>query len=293
MDAARRRLICSLINPEKDFIMNKLILLALGGIASAVFSATPAWAADSDAAAYRSASDKAAADYRSKKAECAKERGNEKQVCLQQAKVDRARADADAVEQHRNSPTMLSRARVALAHAEYGLARARCAVMTGNDKATCQRDAKATQTAALAEARSGARSSSMAANVEDCDKLEASAKTACLGRNKGDTSRGSMANTTERAGNAVSNTAEKAKDVAVDTARSTGKVVSDSVITTKIKADMARDPEVAAMDVHVETVKGVVMLSGFVNSQKEADRAVQLARSVEGVTEVKNGLKVK
>jgi len=262
--------------------MNKLILLALGGVASALFSAAPAWAADSDAAAYRSASDKAAADYRSATAECAKERANDKQVCLQQAKVDRARADAEAVEQHRNSPTMLSRARIALAKAEYGLARTRCAVMTGNDKATCQRDAKATETAALADARSGARSSVMAAHVEDCDKLEASAKTACLGRNKGDTSRGSVANT-----------AEKAKDAAVDTARSTGKVVSDSVITTKIKADMARDPDVSAMDVHVETVKGVVMLSGFVNSEKEADRAVQLARSVEGVTEVKNGLKVK
>ncbi|MBC7858758.1 MAG: BON domain-containing protein, partial [Burkholderiaceae bacterium] len=163
---------------------------------------------------------------------------------------------------------------------------------TGNDRSTCQRDAKATQTAALADARSG-RSSATAANVEDCDRLEASAKTACLGRNKGDTTRGSVANTTERAGNAVGNTAEKAKDVAADTARSTGNVVADSVITTKIKADMARDPEVAAMDVHVETVKGVVMLSGFVNSQKEVDKAVRVARSVEGVTEVKNGLKVK
>lgn len=257
--------------------MNKLILLALSGFASALFAATPASAANQDTTAYRSASDKAAADYRSATAECAKEGGNDKQVCLQQAKVDRARADAEAVEQHRNSPTMLSRARIALANAEYGLARARCAVMTGNDRSTCQRDAKATQTAALADARSGARSSVTAANVADCDKLEASAKTACLGRNKG----------------SVANTAEKAKDVAADTAQTTKNVVADSVITTKIKADMARDPEVAAMDVHVETVKGVVMLSGFVHSQKEADKAVQVARGVEGVSEVKSALKVK
>lgn len=273
--------------------MNKLILLALGGLASALFAAAPASAATQDTAAYRSATDKAAADYRSAKANCAKERANDKQVCLQQAKVERARADADAVEQHRNSPTMLSRARIALANAEYGLARAHCAVMTGNDRSTCQRDAQATQTAALADARTGARSSATAAMVEDCDKLEASAKTACLGRNKGYTSRGSVANTAERAGNAVGNTAEKAKDVAVDTARSTGNVIADSVITTKIKADMARNPDIKAMDVHVETVKGVVMLSGFVKSQTEADKAVQVARSVEGVAEVKSALKVK
>ncbi|MBC7859395.1 MAG: BON domain-containing protein, partial [Burkholderiaceae bacterium] len=81
--------------------MNKLILLALGGFASALFATTPAWAANEDTAAYRSASDKAAADYRGANAECAKQRGNDKQVCLQQAKVDRARADAEAVEQHR------------------------------------------------------------------------------------------------------------------------------------------------------------------------------------------------
>jgi osmotically-inducible protein OsmY len=47
------------------------------------------------------------------------------------------------------------------------------------------------------------------------------------------------------------------------------------------------------MAIHVETEKGVVMLSGFVDSKADADKAVRLAKSVEGVTQVKSAIKVK
>ena len=69
----------------------------------------------------------------------------------------------------------------------------------------------------------------------------------------------------------------------------TREFVKDSVITTKIKADFVKDKTVSALHIKVDTdAKGVVMLSGKAKSQVEADRAAQIARGVEGVTEVNN-----
>jgi hyperosmotically inducible protein len=77
------------------------------------------------------------------------------------------------------------------------------------------------------------------------------------------------------------------------TQESTGEYVDDSVITTKVKALLAGDDFLKSFQISVETFKGVVQLSGFVNSQQAADKAGQIARSVNGVTSVKNNLIVK
>jgi osmotically-inducible protein OsmY len=77
------------------------------------------------------------------------------------------------------------------------------------------------------------------------------------------------------------------------TQESAGEYMDDSVITTKIKAQLVGDDFLKSFQISVETFKGVVQLSGFVNSQKAADRATQLAASVRGVKSVKNHLIVK
>jgi hyperosmotically inducible protein len=74
---------------------------------------------------------------------------------------------------------------------------------------------------------------------------------------------------------------------------STGEYVDDSVITTKVKSLLAEDDFLKSFRIGVETFKGVVQLSGFVNSQAAADKAGQIARSVTGVQSVKNDLIVK
>ncbi|HSN39405.1 MAG TPA: BON domain-containing protein [Burkholderiales bacterium] len=74
---------------------------------------------------------------------------------------------------------------------------------------------------------------------------------------------------------------------------STGEYVDDSVITTKIKSEFVKDETVKALDVHVRTFKGKVQLSGFVKTQAEKNRAGEIAKSVEGVVAVDNGLVVK
>ena len=74
---------------------------------------------------------------------------------------------------------------------------------------------------------------------------------------------------------------------------STGEVVDDSVITTKIKTLLANDEFLKSFQISVETRKGIVQLSGFVDSQKAKDKAGQIARDVGGVNSVRNNLVVK
>jgi osmotically-inducible protein OsmY len=74
---------------------------------------------------------------------------------------------------------------------------------------------------------------------------------------------------------------------------STGEYVDDSVITTKVKSLLAADDFLKSFEISVETYKGSVQLSGFVNSQQAVDNAGEIARSVKGVKSVKNDLIVK
>jgi osmotically-inducible protein OsmY len=73
----------------------------------------------------------------------------------------------------------------------------------------------------------------------------------------------------------------------------TGEYVDDSVITTKVKALLAEDDFLKSFQISVETYKGIVQLSGFVNSQNAVDKAGQITRSVKGVKSVRNDLIVK
>ena len=77
------------------------------------------------------------------------------------------------------------------------------------------------------------------------------------------------------------------------TKESTGEYVTDSLITTKVKAALVEDSQVKATEVNVETFKGTVQLSGFVSSDAAMRRAVQLARETKGVTSVKNDMRIK
>ena len=73
----------------------------------------------------------------------------------------------------------------------------------------------------------------------------------------------------------------------------TGEYVDDTVITTKVKAAVLNEPSLKSAEINVETFKGVVQLSGFVTSQANINRAVEVARSVAGVKSVKNDMRLK
>lgn len=74
---------------------------------------------------------------------------------------------------------------------------------------------------------------------------------------------------------------------------STGEYIDDSVITTKVKAAILKESTLKSSEINVETYKGVVQLSGFVNSEGDINKAVEVARGVKGVTSVKNDMRLK
>ena len=77
------------------------------------------------------------------------------------------------------------------------------------------------------------------------------------------------------------------------TQRKVGVAVADTAISAKVKAALLGDPDVKGTDVSVETFRGTVQLSGFVDTPESARRAADLARRVEGVREVRNSIVVK
>jgi osmotically-inducible protein OsmY len=74
---------------------------------------------------------------------------------------------------------------------------------------------------------------------------------------------------------------------------STGQYIDDSAITTKVKTAIFNEPSLKVNQISVETYKSVVQLSGFVDSSASMDKAVTIARSVQGVSSVKNDMRVR
>jgi hyperosmotically inducible periplasmic protein len=98
---------------------------------------------------------------------------------------------------------------------------------------------------------------------------------------------------TADAGQKVENGADKAGDKTRNLTAKTRVAAADTAITTKVKAGLVKEPNLESLGIHVETEKGVVMLSGFVNSKDEADKAVKVAKGVTGVANVKSAIQVK
>ena len=77
------------------------------------------------------------------------------------------------------------------------------------------------------------------------------------------------------------------------TARTVGVKVDDGIVTAGVKAALLADEKVKSMDIAVVTRKGEVQLSGFVDGQSQIDRAVMVARAVDGVNGVSNEMSIK
>jgi len=74
--------------------------------------------------------------------------------------------------------------------------------------------------------------------------------------------------------------------------RTVGTQIDDALITAKVKAKLIEDPVTKARKIDVDTVNGIVTLTGVVESEKEIERAIEIAKSVPGVKKVVNNLRV-
>ncbi|HEX8606452.1 MAG TPA: hypothetical protein VF774_27660 [Pseudoduganella sp.] len=156
-------------------------------------SAATAAATPEAKALYENAKAAAAAAHKAARGRCDGAAGNTKDICLAEAKAARVRADADATAQYRNTLRAYTKARMDIANADFELDRARCAALAGNERDVCVERAKASRTAALAdaradkkviEARSDAREDKRIAEyrvaAEKCDALAGTAKDECV-----------------------------------------------------------------------------------------------------------------
>lgn len=74
--------------------------------------------------------------------------------------------------------------------------------------------------------------------------------------------------------------------------KTVGETIDDATVTTRVKTALLNDPDVGGMSIDVDTFKGVVTLSGAVKTAAERDKAVAIARRINGVTDVKSTLQI-
>ena len=298
--------------------MKTLIASLIATAAGASIAIAPASAQTNSA--YRTAVDKAETEYKAAKNKCEPLEGNKQDVCREEARLKRAKAELEAANRHDKSNMQAAQRKVIIA--EHELAEEKCEVLVGEAQDDCEdkaddirdkalaklgdRDMSAVGASAAGTTAAGERDrdANKAAMLERCEKMTGDAKTACMVDNKGNMSAGvaagagatvaertrdAMATVKEKASNAV----EKTKQMASNAGDRAEKNTSDAAITSKVKASLVAEPDLSGMKIDVDTEKGVVMLSGFVDSKAEADKAVRVAKGVEGVTKVKSTIKVK
>ena len=116
-----------------------------------------------------------------------------------------------------------------------------------------------------------------------CNSMSGDAKSQCI----------ADARSKRKIANAELDARQKPAKASTSKKESPGEYVEDSVITTKVKAAVLDEPSLKSAEINVETYKGIVQLSGFVRSQTDINKAIEVARGVKGVTSVKNVMIVK
>jgi len=99
--------------------------------------------------------------------------------------------------------------------------------------------------------------------------------------------------TVDKAGMKIGETVDKVGEKLSAQSAKTGVAIDDAEITAKVKAAIFAEPGLKTLQISVDTVRGVVTLSGSVDSQANSDRAKALAGAVAGVNDVENRLMLK
>lgn len=233
--------------------MNKFNLHAINTMALAIslaFSAG-AMAQGMSRADLKSAQDSISAGFRSASATCASLKANAKDICMAEAKGKEKVSRAEL-----NAQQSVA---VAKADSAYAIAKEKCDDKSGDDKKVCLSDAKAAQTGVkvAATTTSGMKDTQAARPARDGASTTPSREVASSSSTKKETP---------------------------------GEYVDDAVITTKVKAAVLETPSLRSREINVETYKGTVQLTGFVNSRADIDKAVEVAKGIKGVKSVKNDM---
>ena len=117
--------------------------------------------------------------------------------------------------------------------------------------------------------------------------------TACDKPGPAETAGKKIDQTADKAGKKIGEAADKTGEKLGEQGGKAGVAIDDAEITTKVKAAIFAEPSLKTLQISVDTIKGVVTLSGSVDSLPNSDRAKALAGAVAGVKEVENRLVIK
>lgn len=264
----------------------------------------------------------AEAEFTLAKARCDAKSGAEKDDCMNNAKSVHTAALADAKADRSSAAGKSTTATAATGGLVAGTdtrdpAKAaavdKCAQTAGDAKTACVIDTKPSavrEGAAAAADRSAAAADNAGDKARDATAdaaaktrdaaATAAEKTKAVAATAADKTKEVAQAAVDKTKAAASTVAEKtegatavAADKTKDTTSKTRVALADTAITTKVKAGLVKEPDLESLGIHVETEKGVVMLSGFVNSKSEAEKAVKVAKGVDGVSNVKSAIQVK
>jgi hyperosmotically inducible protein len=238
----------------------------------------------------------AEAEFTLAKARCDGKSGADKDDCMNNAKSVHTAALADAKADRTSSAAGKGTTAATAAAVD------KCAQAAGDTKTACVietkpsavREGAAAAAASTANAADNAGDKARDATAVAAEKTKAVAanaadKTKEVAQVAADKTKAVASTVAEKTEGATAVTADKAKDATAKTRVA----LADTAITTKVKAGLVKEPDLESLGIHVETEKGVVMLSGFVNAKSEADKAVKVAKGVDGVTNVKSAIQVK
>lgn len=173
--------------------MNTIFTLKATLVAAALLALPLAHAANLSKADYDAGKTRIEADYKSDKTACDVRAGNAKDICVEEAKAKEKVARAELEYSHTAKPADQTRLMVVKAESAYAVAKERCDDTAGNAKDVCVKQAKATETKALADARMGKQVGEAATDASDtkrdadysvasekCDALAGDAKSDCV-----------------------------------------------------------------------------------------------------------------
>jgi hypothetical protein len=174
-------------------MMKKIFNTIFAGLVALTFM-TVAHAADDVAKAnFKAAKENAAKTYRAARERCDLLSGHGKDVCIAEAKAEEKRSNANAKAQYENTSKARMKARIAIAEADYAVAKEKCNAHTGNAKDVCIKEAKADYTKAKVDAKSSKeigeiksdaaqekRDADYKVELEKCDSLAGPSKDACV-----------------------------------------------------------------------------------------------------------------
>ena len=242
----------------------------------------------------------AEAEFTLAKARCDGKNGADKDECMNNAKSVRTAALADAKAGATASGGLVTTTDTR--DPAKAAAVDKCAQGAADSKTGCLIDTKpsAVRDNAAAAADRTANAAERAGDKTQAAAADAAAKARDAAATAADKTKAVAATAAEKTKEVAQVAVDKTKDATAgaadktkDATANTRVVMADTAITTKVKAGLVKEPDLGSLGIHVETEKGVVMLSGFVNSRTEAEKAVKVAKGIDGVSTVRSAIQVK